>query len=100
MLHRVLATESNSFQSALLRFLHINSQTNYCKPHKVGNRITKKNSAGIPHTVLLRIEAIGFPTFGLLLYFLGGYKVILHRQAPVAPQSQEEPYSRYQKPPC
>ena len=25
-------------------------------------------SAGIPYTLLLRIEAIGFPTFGLLLY--------------------------------
>ena len=25
------------------------------------------NSAGIPYTLLLRIEAIGFPTFGLLL---------------------------------
>ena len=25
------------------------------------------NSAGIPYTSLLRIEAIGFPTFGLLL---------------------------------
>ena len=28
----------------------------------------RPNSAGIPHTVLLRIEAIGFPTFGLLLW--------------------------------
>ena len=27
----------------------------------------RPNSAGIPYTVLLRIEAIGFPTFGLLL---------------------------------
>ena len=26
------------------------------------------NSAGIPYTLLLRIEAIGFSTFGLLLY--------------------------------
>ena len=25
-------------------------------------------SAGIPYILLLRIEAIGFPTFGLLLY--------------------------------
>ena len=25
------------------------------------------NSAGIPYTLLFRIEAIGFPTFGLLL---------------------------------
>ena len=24
----------------------------------------RPNSAGIPHTLLLRIEAIGFPTFG------------------------------------
>ena len=27
----------------------------------------RETSAGIPSTVLLRIEAIGFPTFGLLL---------------------------------
>ena len=26
----------------------------------------RPNSAGIPYTLLLRIEAIGFPTFGLL----------------------------------
>ena len=29
----------------------------------------RPNSAGIPYTLLLlRVEAIGFPTFGLLLY--------------------------------
>ena len=28
------------------------------------------NSAGIPYTLLLRIEAIGFPAFWLLLYTL------------------------------
>ena len=27
----------------------------------------RPNSAGIPCTLLLRIEAMGFPTFGLLL---------------------------------
>ena len=27
----------------------------------------RSNSAGIPHTLLFRIEAVGFPTFGLLL---------------------------------
>ena len=27
----------------------------------------RPNSAGIPYTLLLRIEAMGFPTFGLLL---------------------------------
>ena len=27
----------------------------------------RPNSAGIPYTLLLRTEAIGFPTFGLLL---------------------------------
>ena len=26
----------------------------------------RTNSAGIPYTLLLRVEAIGFPTFGLL----------------------------------
>ena len=28
----------------------------------------RTNSAGIPYTLLLRTEAMGFPTFGLLLY--------------------------------
>ena len=28
----------------------------------------RPNSAGIPYTLLLRIEAMGFPTFWLLLY--------------------------------
>ena len=28
----------------------------------------RPNSAGIPYTLLLRIEAMGFPTFRLLLY--------------------------------
>ena len=28
----------------------------------------RSNSAGIPYTSLFRIEALGFPTFGLLLY--------------------------------
>ena len=32
----------------------------------------RPNSAGIPFTLLLRIEAIGFPTIGLLLYCFGG----------------------------
>ena len=27
----------------------------------------RPNSAGIPYTLLLRMEAMGFPTFGLLL---------------------------------
>ena len=31
----------------------------------------RPNSAGIPYTLLLRIEAIGFPTFRLLLYSSG-----------------------------
>ena len=36
------------------------------KPIKLETGI-RPNSAGIPYTLLLRIEAIGFPTFGLLL---------------------------------
>ena len=32
----------------------------------------RPNSAGIPYTLLLGIEAIGFPTFGLLLYIIVG----------------------------
>ena len=34
----------------------------------------RPNSAGIPHTLLSRIEAIGFPTFGLLLW-VSGFRV-------------------------
>ena len=30
----------------------------------------RPNSAGIPYTLLLRIEAMGFPTFRLLLYIV------------------------------
>ena len=33
----------------------------------------RPNSAGIPYTLLLRIEAIGFPTFRLLLYIYSAY---------------------------
>ena len=36
-------------------------------PQKLETRL-RTNSARIPFTLLLRIEAIGFPTFGLLLY--------------------------------
>ena len=32
----------------------------------------RPNSAGIPYTLLLRIEAIGFPTFRLLLWGFRG----------------------------
>ena len=35
-------------------------------PVKLETRL-RPNSAGIPYTLLLRIEAIGFPTFRLLL---------------------------------
>ena len=41
--------------------------TTYSKPLKLENGL-RPNSAGIPCTLLLRIEAIGFPTLGLLLY--------------------------------
>ena len=33
----------------------------------------RPNSAGIPYTLLLRIEAMGFPTFWLLLYMKIAY---------------------------
>ena len=38
----------------------------YSKPPKLETGLGTI-SAGIPYTLLLRIEAIGFPTFGLLL---------------------------------
>ena len=37
----------------------------------------RPNSAGITYTLLLRIEAMGFPTFGLLLY--GALRSLLGR---------------------
>ena len=37
------------------------------KPIKLETGL-RPNSAGIPSTLLLRIEAFGFPTFELLLY--------------------------------
>ena len=40
---------------------------NTVSPIKLETRL-RQISAGIPYTLLLRIEAIGFPTFGLLLY--------------------------------
>ena len=49
----------------------------YRRPQKVGNRIKDKNSAGIPHTLLWRIGAMGFPTFGLLLYYFLGFHDLL-----------------------
>ena len=39
----------------------------YNKPIKLETGL-RPNSAGIPYTLLLRIEAIGFPAFGLSLY--------------------------------
>ena len=44
-------------------------------PIKLETRL-RPNSAGIPHTLLLRIEATGFPTFGLSLYGLGLYGIL------------------------
>ena len=40
----------------------------------------RPNSAGIPYTLLLRMEAIGFPSFGLLLYtgFYGSVSAFFH----------------------
>ena len=38
----------------------------YSKSQKVGETGLRTISAGIPYTLLLRIEAIGFPTFGHL----------------------------------
>ena len=29
-----------------------------------------KETVGIPYTLVLKIEAMGFPTFGLLLYYV------------------------------
>ena len=41
----------------------------YSKPHKVGNRIKAKKCWDSLY-ISLRIEAMGFPTFGLLLYMV------------------------------
>ena len=45
---------------------------------------SRPNSAGIPFTLLLRIEAIEFPTFGLLLYVWHYYRQLAAVQATVA----------------
>ena len=41
----------------------------------------RPNSAGIPYTLLLRIGAMGFPIFGLLLY-IQDYKERLFLRSP------------------
>ena len=52
----------------------------YSKPHKVGNQIKAK----------LRIEAIGFPTFGLLLY-IRFWRIQVISQSPSGkPQSRTD----------
>ena len=45
------------------------STKDYSSPIKLETGL-RPNSAGIPYTLLLRFEAIGFPTFWLLLYTL------------------------------
>ena len=35
-------------------------------PQKAGNRILRTISAGIPYSLLSRIDGIGFPAFGLV----------------------------------
>ena len=57
-LHSCSASEATGFSS--------NANTTV-KPIKLETGL-RPNSAGIPYTLLLRIEAIGFPTFWLLLY--------------------------------
>ena len=42
-------------------------RSKYSKPLNELETGLRPNSAGIPYTLLLGIEAIGFPTFGLLL---------------------------------
>ena len=46
----------------------------YRKPPKKSETGMRSNSAGIPYTLRLRIEAIEFPTFGLLLFFVVGFQ--------------------------
>ena len=46
---------------------HVLSKLHTVNPKKLETGL-RTNSAGIPYTLLLRIEAVGFPTFGLLLY--------------------------------
>ena len=45
----------------------VNTQNPIVTPPKKLETGLRSNSAGIPYTLVLRIEAIGFPTFGLLL---------------------------------
>ena len=51
---------------SLLRTRQCRTDQSIVKPKKLETGI-RTTSAGIPYTLLLRIQAIGFPTFGLLL---------------------------------
>ena len=63
----VLAHGETAVVTATALLHHGGSSLNYStvNPIKLETGL-RPNSAGIPYTVLLRIEAIGFPTFGLL----------------------------------
>ena len=56
----------HSFILSILVYLHARVHIQE-SPKKLETGL-RPNSAGIPYTLLLRIEAIGFPTVGLLLY--------------------------------
>ena len=47
----------------------------------------RTNSAGILYILLLRIEAIGFPTFGLLLYIIIIGDIVMATESQASPPS-------------
>ena len=70
--HRVLGEtasiqDGQQFESTVLQPLRSRVTRGFIVNLRKLENGLRPNSAGIPYTLLLRIEAIGFPTFGLLL---------------------------------
>ena len=59
--------DSTLFTAAQVRQNTWHSALHIVNPKKLETG-KRTNSAGIPYALLLRVEAIWFPTFGLLLY--------------------------------
>ena len=65
--HRLMKTQfSQRFMVGFSEHVGASARRYTVNPKKLETGLRPK-SAGIPYALLLRIEAIGFPTFGLLL---------------------------------
>ena len=65
-LYALLKAEGKNYLCSVSRSLREEASTYTVNSIKLETGL-RPNSAGIPYTLLLRTEAIGFPTFGLLL---------------------------------